>query len=157
VSREWTRDVGLLALRLCGLGLALHGWPKLVALTSEGADAGFVAGVARLGFPMPLLFAWVAALAELAGGLLVAIGLFTRPAAALAAATMAVAAFVRHRLAHHVLVWLGAIDVAPETLKAWGDPELAAVYCAVFVALASMGGGRFSIERLLRRSGSRRG
>jgi hypothetical protein len=41
------RDVGLFALRLCGLGLALHGWPKLVVLSSEGAEAGFVAGVGR--------------------------------------------------------------------------------------------------------------
>jgi putative oxidoreductase len=151
------RDAGLFALRLCGLGLALHGWPKVVALSTAGAEAGFVAGVGRLGFPVPLLFAWVAALAELAGGLLVAIGLFTRVAAVLAATTMAVAAFLRHRLAHHVLVWLGAIDVDAETVKSWGDPELAAVYCAVFVAIAAMGGGRFSIERLLRRSGSRRG
>ena len=70
---------------------------------------------------------------------------------------MAVAAFARHRLAHHALVWLGVIDVEPETVKGWGDPELAAVYCAAFVTLALMGGGRFSIERFLGRSRSRRG
>jgi putative oxidoreductase len=156
VNREWTRDVALFALRLCGIGLALHGWPKVVALSTEGAAAGFVAGVGRLGFPAPLLFAWAAATAELAGGVLVAIGLFTRSAAALAAVTMAVAAFLRHRLAQQVLVWLGVIDVAPETVKGWGDPELAAVYCAAFVALTLMGGGRFSLDRSLRRSGSRR-
>ncbi len=106
---------------------------------------------------MPLLFAWAAALAEFGGGLLVAIGLFARIAAAFAAITMVVAAFMRHRLAHHVLVWLGVLDAAPETVERWGNPELAAVYLAVFLALALMGGGRFSVDRLLRRSGARRG
>jgi putative oxidoreductase len=157
MSRDLARDTALLALRLCGLGLALHGWPKLVALTAEGADAGFVAGVARLGFPTPLLFAWAAAIAELAGGLLVAIGLFTRTAAAFCAATMMVAAFLRHRLADHVLAWVGAIEPEAATVERWGDPELAAVYLAVFVALALMGGGRFSVDRFLRRPKARRG
>jgi putative oxidoreductase len=146
----------LLALRLCGLGFALHGWDKLVALSSEGADAGIVAGVARLGFPVPLLFAWAATISELAGGLLVAVGLFARVAAVCAAATMAVATFMRHRLAHHVLVWLGVLDAPPETVKGWGNPELAAVYLAIFLAIVLMGSGRFSVDRFLRRSGARR-
>jgi putative oxidoreductase len=157
VNREWTRDLGLLALRLCGLGLALHGWPKLVALSTEGAGAGIVAGVSRLGFPAPLIFAWAAAISELAGGLLVAVGLYARVAAAFAATTMAVAAFIRHRLAYHLLVWLGVMDAPPETVKSWGDPELAAVYFAVFLAVALMGSGRFSVDRFLRRSATRRG
>ena len=157
MQREWTRDVGLLALRLCGFGFAaLHGWGKVVALSTQGADAGIVAGIERMGFPVPFLFAWAAALAEFAGGLLVGIGLFTRTAAAFASVTMVVAAFLRHRLAQHVLVWLGAMQVAPETVEKWGSPELAAVYLAVFVALALMGGGRLSVDRFLRRSGSRR-
>ena len=77
-------------------------------------------------------------------------------AAAFAAITMAVAAFMRHRLAHHVLVWLGVMDVPPETVKSWGDPELAAVYLAIFLAIALMGSGRFSVDRFLHRSGTRR-
>ena len=96
----------------------------MVALSTEGAGAGIVAGVARLGFPQPLLFAWAATISELAGGLLVAVGLFARVAAVFAAITMAVAAFMRHRLAHHVLVWLGVLDASPETVKGWGNPEL---------------------------------
>jgi putative oxidoreductase len=157
VNREWTRDLGLLALRLCGLGLALHGWEKLVALSTEGVGAGIVAGVARLGFPQPLLFAWAATISELAGGLLVAVGLFSRVAAAFAAITMAVATFMRHRLAHHVLVWLGLLDASPETVKGWGSPELAAVYLAILLAIALMGSGRFSVDRFLRGSRARRG
>jgi putative oxidoreductase len=155
VNREWNRDLALLVLRLCGLGLAVgHGWGKVVALSTDGADAGFVAGVAALGFPFPLFFAWAAAAAEFAGGILIAAGIYTRIAAATAAIAMAVAAFMRHRLAHHVLAWLGVLDVPAEARQKWGSPELAAVYLAVLLALTSMGGGRFSLERVLR--GSRR-
>ena len=153
MNREWNRDLALLVLRLCGLGLAVgHGWGKVVSLAAEGADARFVGGVAALGFPQPLLFAWAAATAELAGGILVAAGLFTRIAAASAAIAMAVAAFLRHRFAQHVLVWLGILDVPAETRETWGSPEMAAVYLAVFLALTLMGGGRFALERVFRRS-----
>ena len=155
---EWNRDLALLVLRLCGLGLAVgHGWGKVVALSSEGADAGFVAGVAALGFPLPLLFAWAAATAEFAGGILVAAGFYTRIAAGSAAIAMAVAAFLRHHLAQQVLVWLHVLDVPAETREKWGNPELAAVYLAAFLALALMGGGRFSLDGLWRRSRGRRG
>ena len=156
MNREWTRDLGLLALRLAGLGLATHGWGKLVALLGQGGGAGIVAGVARLGFPAPLLLAWAATLSELAGGLLVAVGLFTRIAAAFAAFTMAVAAFEVHHLAQLVLVSIGLLHVAPETVERWGNPELAAVYLAIFLGVTLLGAGQFSLDRLLRRSGGRR-
>jgi len=88
------RDIGLLILRLAGLYLAAgHGWGKLVGLAS--GQSRFVEGVANMGFPMPVLFAWAAGLAEFAGGLAMALGLFTRWAALLAGCTMFVAAFVR--------------------------------------------------------------
>src|SRR5690625_5834558 len=70
-------DAGLLILRV-GLGLTLafaHGWGKI-----PPAD-GFIGMVGGLGFPAPTLFAWLAGLAEFVGGLLLAIGLLTRPAA----------------------------------------------------------------------------
>jgi putative oxidoreductase len=157
MNREWNRDLALLTLRLCGLGLAVaHGWGKVVALSAEGADARFVDGVAALGFPIAFFFAWAAAAAELAGGILVAAGLFTRIAAASAAIAMAVAAFVRHHLAQHVLAWLGILDIPAETREKWGSPELAAVYLAVFLAVALMGGGRLALERVFHRSGRRR-
>jgi len=144
-------DVALLLLRLTGLGLALaHGWSKVAAL-STGQGERFIEGVARLGFPAPGLFAWAAALAEFAGGLLVALGLGTRIAAGFAAATMAVAAFVRHRALGRLLAWLGIAPVPDETLKAWGNPELALVYLVLLLAVLLLGPGRFSLDRLVRR------
>jgi len=144
-------DVALLLLRLCGLFLAVgHGWGK-VAMLSAGEGQRFIEGVAGLGFPAPALFAWAAALAEFGGGLCVALGLFTRYAAALAGFTMFVAAFFRHHAHHHLLVTLGLMSASEETLRSWGNPELALAYLLVMVALALLGGGRFALDSLIRK------
>jgi putative oxidoreductase len=151
MNRERLNDVGLLLLRLCGLFLAVaHGWGKVSALAAGHAD-GFIAGVGDLGFPLPGLFAWAAALSEFAGGLCVALGLGTRVAAAFVAFTMAVAAFLRHHALAHLLVALGAMQVPEETQRSWGNPELALVFLLVFTTLVLAGGGRFALERIWRR------
>lgn len=145
-----TRDLGLLILRVAGLYLAVaHGWGKIVGLAS--GETRFLEGVARIGFPMPLAFAWAAALSEFLGGLAIALGLLTRWAAALAACTMFVAAFVRHRAASQLLSWLGLAPVSEEAVKGWGNPELALVYLIVCLAVAMLGPGRFSIDSRLGR------
>lgn len=151
MSKDWA----WLVLRMAGLGLAPHGWAKVVML-STGGGARVVEVVAALGFPQPLLFAWAAALAELLGGLLVAAGLLTRPAAALAAFTMAVAAFGQHRAHDHLLVKLGWLARPADVVKSWGNPELALVYLAAFLAVAIAGPGRFALDSL-RGRGRQRG
>lgn len=120
------KDTGLLWLRvLMGLGIATHGYAKLFG----GRMDSFTAGIGALGFPLPIFFAWAAALSEFVGGLLVALGLRTRFAAALVAATMAVAAFVVHR----------------------ADPfkvrELALAYFTMSVAVILLGPGKYSLDR----------
>ena len=142
-------DLGLLLLRLTGLGLALaHGYGKVAALAAGEGDR-FIAGVESLGFPLPGLFAWAAALAEFLGGLCVALGLGTRVAAAFAGFAMFVAAFLRHHALQHLLVAVGAMGASEETVRSWGNPELALLYLLVFGALVVTGGGRFSLDRLL--------
>jgi putative oxidoreductase len=149
VNRTVLNDLALLILRLSGLGMALaHGLGKVAAL-SAGEGDGFIAGVESLGFPLPGLFAWAAALAELLGGLCVALGLGTRVAAAFAGFTMFVAAFVRHHALQHLLVAMGAMKASEETTRSWGNPEMALLYLVVFATLALTGGGRFSLDRLL--------
>lgn len=145
------KDIALLLLRLTGVYLALgHGWGKISSLATEGGDR-LIAGVGSLGFPLPAVFAWAAGLSEFAGGLLIAVGLASRIAASFAAFTMFVAAFARHRFHQHILVGVGLAQVPPETVKSWGNPELAVSYLLCFLAVAVMGGGRFSLDYLLRR------
>jgi putative oxidoreductase len=141
-------DIALLVLRLTGFGLLFgHGWSKLVAVA--GGDTRFAEGLGQLGFPAPMAFAWAAALAESLGGLLVGLGLFTRFAAPVCAFTMAVAAFGRHQAHQHLLVSLGVRSASEDTLKAWGNPELALLYLSAFVAIALLGAGRVSLDHLL--------
>lgn len=85
------RDLGLLVLR-AGLGasMTVHGWPKLAG----GADKWAKLGHAISGFGIHFGYTgWglAAALAETVGGVLLVLGLATRPAAAALVATMAVA------------------------------------------------------------------
>jgi putative oxidoreductase len=143
-------DIALLILRLSGLALAFaHGWGKLTGLAA--GTSRFAVSVANLGFPFPTVFAWAAALSEVVGGILVALGLFTRVSATLAATVMFVAAFVRHHAHAHFLSWLRVRPVPPETLEAWGNPELAFIYLLCFIALALLGGGRLSLDRVFGR------
>ena len=91
-STRGSIDAGLLLLRL-GFGLTLafgHGLNKALALGK------FIKSVTRHGFPIPEIMGPLAMLSELAGGILLALGLFTRPAAGFVIATMLGAAFVAH-------------------------------------------------------------
>lgn len=126
-------DLGLLVLRVfTGLALALaHGRGKFPP------SERFIDGVARMGFPLPEVFAWGAAGAELIGGLLLALGLLTRPSAALIAFTMGTAAFVRH---------------APDPFS---GKEKALLFGIVALLFVLAGAGRYSIDAMLR-GGKRR-
>ena len=80
----------------------------------------------------------VGACMELAGGLLVLLGLFTRPVAFLLSGEMAVAYFMFHAKG------------GPFPLLNHG--ELAVAYCFVFLYMAVAGGGAWSIDALMRKN-----
>ena len=74
---------------------------------------------------------------ELVGGVLLLVGLFTRPVAFILSGTMAVAYFMSH---------------APQGF--WpivNRGELAVVYCWIFLYFAAAGGGPWSLDALLKR------
>ena len=76
-----------LVLRLVlGVIFVAHGFQKI-----SGDMHEFTRVVGHLGFPMPMLFAWAAALSEFLGGICVLVGLFARWAALAIAVVMTVA------------------------------------------------------------------
>lgn len=88
-------DVGLLILRLAvGLIFIIHGWPKLNPNSPMKGPAGFAGFLRQMGIPLPLFFAWVVALLETAGAVLLMLGLGTRILALLFVVNMLVAIFV---------------------------------------------------------------
>lgn len=102
-------------------------------------------GMSRLfGFPSPLptppafTLYWFAGSIELIGGVLVALGLFTRPAAFIMSGEMAVAYFHSH---------------APRgffPILNRGDDAI--LYCFIFFYLVFAGAGPLSLDALLRRN-----
>jgi putative oxidoreductase len=86
--------------------------------------------VSVIGLPFPIFFSYCAAFTETIAAPLLAIGLFTRPAAAGLFTTMLVAIY------HHILV------------SGFNIPylELSALYAACFLFFAVNGGGLFSAD-----------
>jgi putative oxidoreductase len=113
-----------------GLLFMLHGTQKLL---------NYPPGPAEMGFPFALFtLPGIAGALELVGGLLILLGLFTRPAAFIASGEMAVAYFMGH-----------FTPSAFWPLQNGG--ELAVLYCFAFLYLAVAGGGRWSLDYMLRR------
>lgn len=113
---------------VAGLLFAVHGAQKLF---------GVVGGTAA-----PLMtLRGIAGAIEFFGGLLIAVGLFTAPAAFIASGEMAVAYFMAHAPGG---VW-----------PILNRGELAVLYCFVFLYVAARGGGRWSLDALGRRAGKK--
>jgi putative oxidoreductase len=120
-------DLGLLIVRVWfGVLLAVaHGVGKMTDLSS------FTQSVESRGMPLAAVLAPLAAASELVGGILLALGLFTRLAASAVLGTMLVAAF-----------WVHAAD--PFMKK-----EFALAYAAAALAMLVAGAGRYSLDELL--------
>jgi putative oxidoreductase len=89
-------DVALLLARI-GIGLSfviLHGWGKITGGPQRWKSVGTAMKNLGLDF-LPVFWGFMAAFSETIGGVLVILGLFFRPAAALVLITMFVAA-VKH-------------------------------------------------------------
>ncbi|HEY6179829.1 MAG TPA: DoxX family protein [Kofleriaceae bacterium] len=90
-------------------------------------------------YPRPSAFSqmWFGGIIELVCGVLICIGLFTRPAALLASGTMAVAYFQFN--------WKLALD-GSKFLPIVNGGELAVLYCFAFLMFAALGPGPYSFD-----------
>lgn len=111
---------------ITGTLFACHGAQKLF-----GAFGGMPEGV-------PAWIQYGAGSIEFFGGLLIAVGLLTRPVAFLASGTMAVAYFYGH--ARHGGFWPKA-----------NQGEMAVLYCWLFLYISAAGPGAFALDNLFRR------
>jgi putative oxidoreductase len=118
------------ALRIvAGFMFLFHGTQKILGVPGSKA--------------MPELWSqrWFGGVIELVTGTLIMIGLLTRPAAFLAAGTMAVAYFQFH--------W--KLELGTRMLPIINRGELAALYCFVFLLICARGAGAWSLDRRLGR------
>jgi putative oxidoreductase len=124
-----------LALRLpVGMVLAAHGAQKLFGWFGGYGLEGTGQWMESVGFAPGFLMALLAGSAEFFGGLALAVGLLTRPAAAVLAFTMVVAMTVH----------------LPNGLFVSNNGyEFALTLLAVATSLAFLGAGRFSIDALI--------
>jgi putative oxidoreductase len=112
-----------------GIVFFLHGWAKLQN------PAGFIGFVGSLGFPVPVFFGWLVILLELAGGLLLILGLATRPVAlALAVEMLITTLLVKSRVG----------IIAPQGGGAGAELDL--VLLAASAALMILGAGALSLD-----------
>jgi putative oxidoreductase len=125
---SWTPRL-LSVLRIIAAFILIpHGAQKLFGFLAQPGMQG----------PPAFSQVWVGGVLEFFGGLLLLVGLFTRPVAFILSGMLAVAYFQFH---------------APGGF--WplqNKGEVAVLYCFVFLFLAVAGGGEWSLDRLLRRS-----
>ncbi|HEX7719295.1 MAG TPA: DoxX family protein [Woeseiaceae bacterium] len=95
-----------------------HGSQKLLGIPPAGGEP-------------PAYILWIAGPIELIGGILIMIGLFTRPVAFLCSGLMAAAYWIAH---------------SSPLLPILNGGELAALYCFVFLYISARGAGIWSVD-----------
>lgn len=131
--RTWN-DWAPLPLRIVvGIGMMVHGYPKL--FSSQGHE-GFVGMLSGMGIPAPGLMAWVVGIVEFFGGLALILGAFVLIVGALVVVDMLVAIFMVH-LPNGFLVGDGGY-------------ELALLYLAGTLSIMLSGAGALSVDRMMR-------
>ena len=128
------RDFGVLVLRLAfGFQLVKVSWQNALMPTQKLPE--FVNYLTTLGFPFPTTGAYVSAYTEFIGGILLVLGLWTRPTAILLIVNFTVAFFLAH---------LAINDTYQNTFPS-------ANLIAVNVFLLFNGAGNYSVDAKLER------
>jgi putative oxidoreductase len=119
----------LLLRLIAGIALVVHGWPKIQN------PFKYVDMVEGLGFVPGTLWSPMLAGTEFFGGILLAIGFLTRPAALAATIVLLVTAWF-----HWVVQGQG-----------WSGSEKSLLWAAMTFYFVAHGGGPFSVDRALRK------
>src|SRR2546430_13521539 len=129
-------DIALLILRIVvGLTLAAHGAQKVLGWFGGPRIEGFAKGLGSMGIKPARLWAWVAGLSELVGGLLIALGLLWPAGPAVAVGAMLVAIITVH--------W------AKGFFNTKGGIEFPLVMLGSCLAMALGGPGAYALDHLL--------
>ncbi|MBK4218041.1 DoxX family protein [Paracoccus caeni] len=112
---------------IAGIALMVHGWPKIQA------PMGNIDMVQGLGFYPGWLFSPALAATEFFGGLLLLIGLLTRPAALAASFVLLITVYF-----HWVKLGQG-----------YSGSELSLIWVGVTLYFVAHGGGRYSVDRAI--------
>ena len=129
---SWEPRILSLLRIVTGLLFLQHGLNKLFNFPATANHVPYNASSLVPGLQGPI---------ELIGGLLIVLGLFTRPVAFILSGNMAVAYFMAHAARGFFPLQNGG-----------NGGELAILYCFVFLYLWLAGGGEWSLDRLLRRN-----
>ncbi len=125
-------NAALLLVRIgIGFMFMLHGVPKLLAGPELWQTLGGQMGLVGIHFA-PVFWGFMAASAEGIGGLLLLLGLFTRPAAFLMAFTMMMATLTHFSKGDDINIASHAIELG-----------------IVFIGFLIAGAGRFSLDALI--------
>lgn len=120
VSAYWPQTLSVIRI-IVGLLFLEHGSAKLLRFPTPPSPA-----------PAMMTLLWTQGVIELVGGVLIAIGLFTRPVAFVLAGDMAVAYFMAHSPKNFFPLLNG------------GDAAI--LYCFIFLMFFVAGPGRWSID-----------
>ena len=116
-----------------GVCFVVHGLGKL-GLVGTGSMAGFVGWLKSLNIPFPAVQARVAMVCEIAGGALIAFGLFHRVGCLLVFATMVVATLIGHKNSGYLIT-----NTPPGN-------EYTVNLAAIAVVLFLVGPGQYSLD-----------
>lgn len=125
----WAPRILSIVRIVAALIFLLHGTQKLFGFPAPPAN----------GLPAAFTLLWFGAILELVGGLLLLVGVFTRPVAFILSGEMAVAYWMFH---------------APRNLyPTLNGGDAAILYCFIFLYIAVAGGGLWSVDAKLRQDG----
>lgn len=128
-SLDKHRELGILLLRVgIGLMFVYHGWPKISGGPEVWLKLGAAMKFVGIGFT-PVVWGFMAAVTEFFGGILIALGFLTRPAAMMLAFNMTIAVILKF-----------------STGAGLGGASQAIEVGIVFLSLILMGPGKYSID-----------